>query len=38
MDLAKAIQHLPQIARTAIDVLGWIMPVPNAKLAGGCWH
>ncbi|KPM21600.1 hypothetical protein AAJ72_14750 [Citromicrobium sp. RCC1885] len=38
MDIAKAVQHLTQIARTAVDVLGRIMPVENAKLAGGRRH
>tara|TARA_R100001198_G_scaffold87334_1_gene62412 strand:+ start:2109 stop:2234 length:126 start_codon:yes stop_codon:yes gene_type:complete len=38
MDLAKAVQHLSEVARTAIDVLGGIMPIPNAKLASRCRH
>ena len=38
MDLAKTVQHLSQVARASIDVLARIMPVANAKLAGGCRH
>jgi hypothetical protein len=38
MDVTKAVQHLPQVTRTAIDVLGGIMSVANAELASGCWH